>query len=267
MRPKTSQIVLIDRRSVSLIVLLVIVALVLALLVTGRSAQAQNSQADPLENSQARASNGDVSRDPVDTVVVGPINDTNCDLEVASGATVVLLNDDGDEVTISAAQNTFKVSSNGSQLTITDRTNAGIVTSPPNGLVVGTFDVARSTGITCDKNDDDSGGGAGNGNGNDNGNDNGNGDNSNNLEDLECDELLRRFRGADDEQYRDRSALSDVDVQNQIIVCLEQEVEQGTAADGKLPDTGGLPLLGLAALVLFSAVAGVSVIRGVRREE
>ena len=121
----------------------------------------------------------------------------------------------------------------------------GFANNDKNGEVVG------STGITCDQDDRDDESVA----------------SVEDLEDLECGELLRRFRNAGTRQYGIGAQFADVDVQNQLIVCLEQEVVQNTAADEDLPDTGGVSLLALAALGLVSAAAGVSVIRGARREE
>lgn len=88
------------------------------------------------------------------------------------------------------------------------------------------------------------------------------------LQDLSCEELLAQFRAGSGSaaQYGDAVALADADVQARIEVCLEQEVVEGTAAGEDLPDTGGVSLLGLAVLGIVSAAAGLSVIRGGRRD-
>nr|MBA2619538.1 hypothetical protein [Rubrobacter sp.] len=87
------------------------------------------------------------------------------------------------------------------------------------------------------------------------------------LQDLSCDELLVLFRAesSSGQQYGDASGFADSEVRAQIEVCLEEEIVEGTAADGDLPDTGGLSLIGLAVLGVVSAAAGLSVIRGGRR--
>lgn len=86
------------------------------------------------------------------------------------------------------------------------------------------------------------------------------------LQELRCDELLVLFRAEGSaQQYGDASGFADSDVRAQIEVCLEEEIVEGTAADGDLPDTGGLSLIGLVVLGVVSAAAGLSVIRGGRR--
>lgn len=88
------------------------------------------------------------------------------------------------------------------------------------------------------------------------------------LQDLSCEELLVLFRDGSGSaaQYGGAVALANADVQARIEVCLEQEVVQGTAAGEDLPDTGGVSLLGLAVLGIVSAAAGLSMIRGGRRD-
>lgn len=89
---------------------------------------------------------------------------------------------------------------------------------------------------------------------------------ANELQELGCDELLVLFRAEGSaQQYGDASGFADADVRAQIEVCLEEEIVEGTAADGDLPDTGGLSLIGLAVLGIVSAAACLSVIRGGRR--
>ena len=64
---------------------------------------------------------------------------------------------------------------------------------------------------------------------------------------------------ADVNQYEDRFDFNSVEI------CLRREILEGTAADGKLPDTGGPAIIGLAVLGLAASVAGASVIRFGRR--
>lgn len=109
--------------------------------------------------------------------------------------------------------------------------------------------VIDSSGIVCSRADD----------GEDS--DNGNSANGDDNGDLDCDALLRRFREADGDQY------VAVDVRSQILVCLEQEVDQDTAADEDLPDTGGPSLIGLVVLGVVSALAGFSLVRGSWRKD
>lgn len=86
------------------------------------------------------------------------------------------------------------------------------------------------------------------------------------LDELECEELLREFRSTDGGQYEDTADFATVDVRERVLVCLEREIVKGTGTGDDLPKTGGLPLLGLAALGLASVVVGASVIRGARRD-
>ncbi|CAA9498464.1 MAG: hypothetical protein AVDCRST_MAG05-2282 [uncultured Rubrobacteraceae bacterium] len=85
------------------------------------------------------------------------------------------------------------------------------------------------------------------------------------LEDLDCDELLVLFRGesSSGEQYEDAAAFADAEVRAQVEVCLKKEVIN--EPDDDLPDTGGPSLLALAILGVVSAAAGLSVIRGGQR--
>lgn len=256
MRTKTSRIVLSDPRSITLAALFWIAALILASLALPASAGAQTT--DPLQDAQATFTQG--SGNLADAVTVSTTV-TNCSLQVSQGATVVL-NDGNATVTISAADNTFEVTSNGQQLTITSNGNADIVTDPDGSLTDGTtFTVDSSTGVTC-----------GNGNSNSSGDKANDGKQANNGDDLlslSCEELLKRFRAGDDAsgQYGDDTTFADPDVRKRVEECLKKEIVQGTAADEKLPDTGGVSLLALAVLGVVSTAACVSVVRGVRREE
>ncbi len=84
-----------------------------------------------------------------------------------------------------------------------------------------------------------------------------------------CESFLRVVRdddGALRRQYRDGQRRSD----DELIVqrfeqCLELDVLRGTIPNKRLPDTGGAPLLGLAALGIASLVAGASVVGAITR--
>ncbi len=121
--------------------------------------------------------------------------------------------------------------------------------------------VASSTGVACGRDDDGNNAAGGDEN------QAGSTENSEDLEDLSCEELLVLFRGGSSsgQQYEDAAVFADSGVRAQIEVCLEEEIVEGTAADGDLPDTGGLSLLAVAVLGVVSAAAGLSVIRGGRR--
>jgi hypothetical protein len=120
----------------------------------------------------------------------------------------------------------------------------------------GTGEVVSSEGISCDSSggqraDDD--------------NEN-NAKDTDDLEDLSCEELLVLFRGESSSggQYADAAFFADSEVRAQVEVCLEEEIVEGTAADEDLPDTGGPSLLALAVLGFVFVAAGLSVIRGGR---
>jgi hypothetical protein len=90
----------------------------------------------------------------------------------------------------------------------------------------------------------------------------GNADRSN-SDSFQCVSFLRVVRndqGALRVQYRD----DDLIVQR-FEQCLEGEVLADTIPDEDLPYTGGVPLLGLAAIGLASMVAGASVLRAATR--
>ncbi len=92
-------------------------------------------------------------------------------------------------------------------------------------------------------------------------------ENTDDLQDLGCEDLLVLFRGesSSGQQYEDSAVFADSEVRAQVEVCLKKEIVEGTAADENLPDTGGLSLLALAVLGVVSAAAGLSVIRGGQR--
>lgn len=123
-------------------------------------------------------------------------------------------------------------------------------------------EVTGSTGITCGR---DAAANTENENDDENGGDDTK--TADDLENLNCDDLLVLFRAesSSGQQYGAASGFADSEVRAQVEVCLEKEIVQGTAADEDLPDTGGLSLIGLAVLGVVSAVAGLSVIRGGRR--
>lgn len=167
-----------------------------------------------------------------------------------SSVTIRIAGEDGN-VIISDADNEFEY--NDQQIVIEPDDGEAIVTQGEDRLVTDedTGTVVDSLGIVCSRDDDGSGDG-----------------NSAGIDDdeLDCDVLLRRFRD-DGAQYGDQSLFADGDVRDRIVVCLEQEVDQDTASDGDLPDTGGPSLIGLAVLGVVSALAGFSLVRGSRRED
>lgn len=138
-------------------------------------------------------------------------------------------------------------------------------------LATGGLRVAASTGITCRNNGNV---GSASGNGEDEAPENGaavaaadeGGEAAENLLALDCDDLLERLRDREEGQYADRGFATSA-VEARIDECREQEVIDETDTDENLPDTGGLPLLGIAVLGLASVVAGASVIRGAGRRE
>ena len=203
-------------------------------------------------------------------IIVDRIVVSAADCEVNPDAVVVVEDDDGTRVRLTNNQNAT-ITATEDQVTIVGTDTGGNLTelNPIGGdnqfgtgkdTVVG--EVVSASGITCGRDDGDGEGSDFKA---------ADGDNFDgvvdNLLDLECDALLRRFRSVEQGQYGAPAAFATVEVSDRIVVCLKQEVIQGTASDENLPDTGGLPLLGLAALGLVSAVAGVSVIRGTRRGE
>jgi hypothetical protein len=82
-----------------------------------------------------------------------------------------------------------------------------------------------------------------------------------------CDSFLHVVRDEDGallRQYRDGDRDDELIVQR-FEQCLEADVLRDTIPDRLLPDTGGAPLLGLAALGLASLVAGASVLGAATR--
>lgn len=220
------------------------------------SSQAATRATTTLDRRPARVTESAADPDEIVDRIVVPV--ANC--EVDPDATLVVEDDDGTSVSLTNGQN-VTVTANDNGLTIVGAgVNGNLIDLDQKGgdQQFGTVretvqgEVVSSTGITCSRTDDDDG-------------NNGKAQNANSLEDLGCDELLRRFRSADDRQYNNGALFTNVNVRNQIIVCLEEEVVGNTAADEQLPDTGGPSLLGLAALGVVSAVFGASVIRGARR--
>lgn len=233
----------------------------------GQQAQAAtDDEADTQITARAPAEVENASAQIIDSAdpdsIVNQVVVSDVDCTVQEGATIVVQDNDGTRVRL------------------TDGVNVNI-TSPENRIVAqGTIDgnlgddadepiapgndsnfgrpnddqytevaeIIDATGITCDRDDD-------------NGGNNGNAANNNDDNNLNCDALLRRFRGASGGQYLD------VNVSNQILICLAQEVNQDTAADGDLPDTGGPSLIGIAIFGVVSALAGLSLVRGSRRED
>lgn len=221
------------------------------------------AQTGPLTSASVRIVDDNSDPDPIVNRIVATIS--GCD--VGENATVTIEDDDGTRATFT----------NGSDVTIIGYENRVVVQGTAESGNIGDADfsggddpnfnpgdgtLVSSTGITCDRDDDGSEEDA------DDGDADGRDDNDDNrLLDLDCDDLLQRSRSINGNGGQYGDGFADADVQARIVVCLEQEVINNTAADEELPDTGGLPLLGLAVLGLASTVAGASVIRGARRGE
>ncbi len=91
------------------------------------------------------------------------------------------------------------------------------------------------------------------------------GDSANREGSFRCDSFLRVVRdenGALRRQYRDGD---DELVVQRFEQCLEADVLRDTIPNKLLPDTGGAPLVGLAAIGLASLVAGASVLGAIMR--
>ena len=90
-------------------------------------------------------------------------------------------------------------------------------------------------------------------------------DNANRDGSFRCDSFLRVVRdenGALRRQYRDGD---DELIVQRFEQCLEADVLRNTIPNRLLPDTGGAPLLGLAAIGLVSLVVGASVLGAIMR--
>lgn len=210
----------------------------------------------PLADGTTRVTDSDDSDLIVNRVVI-----LEEDCTVREGASVLVKDEDGTKVRLTDGENVSITSSeeqvvaqglqggnldgatpisNGSdaKLGVTNRTEAGTVIS--------------SKGIACGREDDANVGDDGVRTAND-------------LANLECEELLRRYRNNIVGQYG--NPFTNADVEARIAVCLEQEVIDDTDTGDDLPDTGGLPLAGFAVLGLASVAAGVSLIRVVSQGE
>jgi hypothetical protein len=88
-------------------------------------------------------------------------------------------------------------------------------------------------------------------------------DSQNRDDSFQCVSFLRVVR--DDQGNLRRQYLNDDLIVQRFEQCLEGEVLKSTIPDEDLPYTGGVPLLGLAALSLASLVAGASVLRAATR--
>ena len=202
------------------------------------------SATDPLEGQTA-----DITADSI-----GPIAVAGCEAEAGETATITIADTedadieetftDGEDVTFQFGQQGITIAAEGNGTDLTE------------GFDAVTGEVIDSEGIVCDDGEQRA-----------DGNNDGNNANTDNLENLSCDELLVLFRGesSSGQQYGDAAVFADSEVRAQVEVCLEREIVKGTAADEDLPDTGGLPLPALAVLGVVSAAAGLSVIRGGRR--
>ena len=216
-------------------------------LVQGGEQQAEASDeqaADPLEGQTAN----------ITASSIGPIAVAGC--EAVAGETVRITVADADGTPEAFTDDEDTVFEFGQQgITITAEEDG--VLQVDGEFDPGTGEVVSSEGISCD----DSGGQR-----SDDDNENNTKD-TEDLEDLSCEELLVLFRGESSSggQYADAAFFADSEVRAQIEVCLEEEIVEGTAADEDLPDTGGPSLLALAVLGFVSAAAGLPVIRGGRR--
>jgi hypothetical protein len=200
---------------------------------------------------------------------IGPIAVAGCEATAGETASITVADaadDDATDVVFTDdADTAFRFGQQG--VTITAEGGGDLKVANENDP--GTGEVVSSEGITCGDggrqrvNDDDT-----------------TTDDTRTADDLEglsCDQLLVLFRAdsSSGQQYRTGSSsgrqygaaavFADSYVRAQVEVCLEEEIIEGTAADGELPDTGGLSLLALAVLGFVSAAAGLSVIRGGQR--
>lgn len=240
--------------------------LALILLAVPADAQDDSRAETDLAGETARITESDSDPDEiVDRIVVAA-----GDCRVDADASVVVEDNDGTQVTLNNGQNVnqnVNITATTNGVTIVGRGDGGNLngiapsggTDPQFGTEGQTVDgqIVSSTGIRCEDNTGDD-------NGNDGGNGNGSGTDDN-AEDLSCDKLLVLFRG--DEQYEDGGTavdLNDSDVRAQIEVCLKKEIVNNPG--GNLPKTGGVSVLAVAVLGLVSAAAGLSVIRGGRRQ-
>ncbi len=189
------------------------------------------------------------------------IRNANCDVD--DGATITIRDADGTEITLTDGGNVdieqdqgrIVIVGNGEDQNFRGVNISGGDFGPSDSTETGT--VVRSTGITCGRADGD----------NDDDENNGRVRTANELIALDCEELLERLRDREEGQYASRDVFTNSDVEERIEECREQEVIDDTDTGDDLPDTGGLPLLGIAVLGIASIVAGASVIRGVGREE
>jgi hypothetical protein len=217
----------------------------------GQSVQEGGQQAvDPLEGQTAT----------IEEDSIGPIAVADCEATAGETASITVADADDAATREIFTDGTGAVFGFGAQgVTISgegdDNLGLGDLEDSRTGEVV------RSQGITCG--DDDSRQRADD----DDAADDDAARTADDLENLSCTKLLVLFRSdsSSERQYGDAAALADPEVRARIELCLEKEIVQGTAADGDLPKTGGLSLIGLAALGAATAVVGLSVIRGVRR--
>jgi hypothetical protein len=226
--------------SVSGVILFAVLCIALISLLSSPAGAQQ--AADPLEGQTAE----------IGANAIGPIAIADC--EEAEGETASIIVADANDAAKSETftEGTDAVFQFGAQgVTINTEEDGNLRLASLRGSRTG--EVVSSEGITCaddgrqradddDARDDD------------------------NRENLSCDDLLVLFRGEGQGQYgddEDAIDLNDSEVRAQIEVCLEKEIVNNPGGD--LPNTGGLSLIGLAALGAAAAVVGLSVIRGGRR--
>jgi hypothetical protein len=96
---------------------------------------------------------------------------------------------------------------------------------------------------------------------------NNNADRARGADSFRCDFFLRQVSDENGVLFRQ---YTDGDREDELIVqrfeqCVSGDILVDTIPDRKLPFTGGMPLLGLAAIGLVSLIAGVAVLRAVLR--
>jgi hypothetical protein len=245
-----------------LVAAFLVAVLALVFLLTVPAKAQDTSRATDAAGETARITESTADDDEiVDRIVVAA-----GDCRVGSDASVVVEDDDGTQARLTDGGN-VRITADADAITIVgtgDGGNIRGIDASGGDRQFGTEgetvegQVVSSTNVRCGRDD------TGDDNATDD--DNGNGAEIDDLENLDCDELLVLFRGEGQGQYgNDGTAvdLNDSQVRAQIEVCLEREIVNEPG--GKLPKTGGLSLIGVAVLGAATAVAGLSVIRGGRR--
>ena len=245
-----------------------------AQVVQGNGQQAQAGTGTDDSQAAARAADS-LTNEPVEITEVSDDDDatifnrivvSDVDCTVDDGATLTVRDADGTQILLTDNDN-VNITQEQGQLVIVgtgkDENLAGVNASeefgPSNDRGPGR--IVSSSRITCGRD-----AGSNRAGDDDNATTNDDARTADELLDLSCEELLVLFRAGSSSggQYGDAVALADADVQARIEVCLREEIVEGTAADGDLPEPGGVSVVGLAVLGLGSVAAGLSVIRGRR---